>query len=314
MNTREPTTEPLDDDEREFARVVRALPAGEPPAALDARILKAASDAVASRPRRRFAWLAGGSAAWGIGTAAAAVLAIGVAWRTMNPMPSSLPPSSPVTVRDMEEQESTAVEFSEQNATDALAAAPPPPPPPADLPQAQLRAPPPPAMAPPAPPAPAAPMAFPETGLDEHVAHAAEADAEVQPVGGGVINAIDVSSAESSTILTAEQIAKIEGTKRQRAESARDTAAAKAAGAAQPAPASNAALGAAATQRTDASKEEVERRVQSDTRRYPESWLLKIRARLKEGDTAGARASLKLFVAKYPKHQVPDDLKPLLHP
>ena len=63
MNTREPITEPLDDDEREFARVVRALPAGEPPAALDARILKAASDAVAARPRRRFAWLAGGSAA-----------------------------------------------------------------------------------------------------------------------------------------------------------------------------------------------------------------------------------------------------------
>ena len=48
MNTREPITEPLDDDEREFARVVRALPAGEPPAALDARILKAASDAVAA--------------------------------------------------------------------------------------------------------------------------------------------------------------------------------------------------------------------------------------------------------------------------
>lgn len=307
MNTREPTTEPLDDDEREFARVVRALPAGDPPPALDARILKAASDAVAARPRRRFAWLAGGSAAWGIASAAAAVFAIGVAWRTMNPTPYSLPPSAQVSVREVEEQDSLPVEFSDRSATDALAAAPPPPPP-ADLPQAQLRAPPPPAMAPAAsPPAPPAPMPFPETGLDEHVA-------DVEVVGSGSINAIDVSSAESTTVLSAEQIAKVEGAERQRAEPARDAAAAKAAGAAQPAPASNAALGAAATARADAVKEDLQQRVQADTRRYPESWLLKIRARLHEGDRAGARESLRLFVAKYPKHPVPDDLKPLLKP
>lgn len=304
MNTREPTTEPLDDDEREFARVVRALPAGEPPAALDARILKAASDAVAARPRRRFAWLAGGSAAWGIASAAAAVFAIGVAWRTMNPTPYSLPASAPVSVREMEEQDSMPVEFSDRSATDALAAAPPPPPP-ADLPQAQLRAPPPPAMAPAAPPpAPAAPMPFPETGLDEHVA-------EAEVVGSGSINAIDVQSVESTTVLSQEQVAKAGALARQRAEPARDAAAAKAA-AAQPAPASNAALGAAATARADAYTEEVRQRVQTDTRRYPESWLLKVRTRLKEGDRAGARESLRLFVAKYPTYPVPDDLKPLL--
>jgi hypothetical protein len=53
-------------------------------------------------------------------------------------------------------------------------------------------------------------------------------------------------------------------------------------------------------------------RVQSDTRRYPESWLLKIRARRQEGDIEGARASLRLFVAKYPRYAVPDDLQALL--
>ena len=308
MNTHEPTTEPLDDDERAFARVVRALPAGEPPAALDARILKAASDAVASRPRRRFAWLAsGGTAAWGIGSAAAAVLAIGVAWHTMNPTPYSLPPSAPVTVQDMEEQESLPVEFRERSDADLAAMAPPPPP--ADLPQAQMHAPvPPPAMAPPPPPpAPAAPMPFPETGLDEHVAHAPAAAANAEPVGSGNINAIDVSSVESTTVLTAEQIAKTDAPARQRAELARDAAAAKAS---QPAPASSAALGAAG--RSDAYKEDAQQRVQADAKRYPESWLLKIRTRVKEGDMAGARASLALFVAKYPKHPVPDDLKPLL--
>lgn len=309
MNTHEPNTEPLDDDERELARVVRALPAGEPPAALDARILKAASDAVASRPRRRFAWLAGGSAAWGIGSAAAAVLAIGVAWRTMTPAPYSLPPSKPVSVQDVEEQDSLPVTFDEPSDRElaALAPPPPPPPPPPQPPLAQMRAPAAPAAA--APPSPPAPMPFPETGLDEHVAHAPTDNySEPQAVGSGAVNPIDVSSVESTTVLTAEQIAKVDSAKRQRAEQARDAAAAKAS---QPAPASSAALGAAAT-RADADKEAVEKRVQSDTRRYPESWLLKIRARLKEGDRAGAQESLRLFVAKYPKHAVPDDLKPLL--
>lgn len=304
MNTHEPTTEPLDDDERAFARIARALPAGDPPAALDARILKAASDAVASRPRRRFAWLAsGGTAAWGIGSAAAAVLAIGVAWHSLNPTPYSLPPSSPVTVRDMEEQDSTPVVFSDQNATDALAAAPPPPPP-ADLPQAQLRAPPAPAIAPPAPPPPpAAPMPFPETGLDEHVADAATSSEHDAASGAGLLSAESV--AQSAASRRAQESAT------QLAEQAHDMAAAKAS-VAQPAPASNAALGAAAVQRAHAAKEDAEQRVQADSKRYPESWLLKIRTRVQEGDVAGARASLALFVAKYPKHPVPDDLKPLL--
>jgi hypothetical protein len=76
-----PPNEPLDEEERELARVLRALPGGEPPAALDAAILRAAANAAASsrRPVRRA--LASAGALWGIGSAAAAVLALGVAWQ-----------------------------------------------------------------------------------------------------------------------------------------------------------------------------------------------------------------------------------------
>lgn len=77
--------DPLDADERELARVLRALPAGEPPSALDARILAMARDAVVStpaqkdegQPRARRAQ----RLAWGLGVAASCVIAAGLVWR-----------------------------------------------------------------------------------------------------------------------------------------------------------------------------------------------------------------------------------------
>jgi hypothetical protein len=65
-------------------------------------------------------------------------------------------------------------------------------------------------------------------------------------------------------------------------------------------------------QAAEESPEAVKHRVRLDARLYPESWILKIRSRLKHGDTAGARASLKLFVERYPQETVPNNLKPLL--
>ena len=53
MNTPNSPHEELDADERELARVVRALPGNEPSAALDLRILRAAQDAVAATPQKR---------------------------------------------------------------------------------------------------------------------------------------------------------------------------------------------------------------------------------------------------------------------
>ena len=72
----DPRKQPLQDDEIALARILRALPAGEPPSRLDAAILAAATDAVAAapgdrpragKPRRVLPWLP----TWAIGTAAA---------------------------------------------------------------------------------------------------------------------------------------------------------------------------------------------------------------------------------------------------
>jgi hypothetical protein len=90
MNTQPPRQhEVLSDEERELARVVRALPGGEPPATLDSLILKAASDAVASshspkNPRWTRAWL-GTSALW-LGTAAASILTVGIGLQVFQSM------------------------------------------------------------------------------------------------------------------------------------------------------------------------------------------------------------------------------------
>jgi len=73
---------PLDPEEQALARRWSTLPDGEPPAALDARIrAQAHAAARASRPKVR-PW------AWGLSTAAAAVLAVGLLWQT------GMPPTS----------------------------------------------------------------------------------------------------------------------------------------------------------------------------------------------------------------------------
>jgi hypothetical protein len=56
----------------------------------------------------------------------------------------------------------------------------------------------------------------------------------------------------------------------------------------------------------------LESRVEGDATLAPTAWLERIRARVKSGDESGARASLRLFVARHPDHAVPADLRPLL--
>lgn len=70
-----PPSEPLDDEERALARALRGLPSAAPPPELDARILGASRRAIAITPRlhaHRRGWV------WGLSSAAAAVLAVGV--------------------------------------------------------------------------------------------------------------------------------------------------------------------------------------------------------------------------------------------
>lgn len=77
-----PPPEPLDESERALARALRNLPVGAPPPELDARILGAARRAVHMAPPRKRnnqRWILG------IGTAASALLAIGLFVKTHGP-------------------------------------------------------------------------------------------------------------------------------------------------------------------------------------------------------------------------------------
>lgn len=82
----DPRREPLDPAERELAgRLARLGPHGEPPAAIDARILAAAHAATQAAPRRsRRLPLA-------VGVAASLVLALGLAWQ-LRPLLDAPPP------------------------------------------------------------------------------------------------------------------------------------------------------------------------------------------------------------------------------
>src|SRR4249919_1367424 len=130
MNTPRPPMEPLDEQEREFARILHALPGGEPPPALDAAILRAATNAAAASKRPGARILASAGALWGIGSAAAAVLALGVAWQLRYGADTALraerAPHAQV-VSEPVDDDSVSVELGAQPA-DAPFAPPPPPP------------------------------------------------------------------------------------------------------------------------------------------------------------------------------------------
>lgn len=52
--------------------------------------------------------------------------------------------------------------------------------------------------------------------------------------------------------------------------------------------------------------------VEADTRLSKRNWLRRIELRRAQGDTDGARESLRLFVEKYPRATLPSDLRGLL--
>jgi Meckel syndrome type 1 protein len=309
MNTRPPATDPLDPQEREFQRVLRALPGGEPPPALDAAILRAAHDALA-KPRHRRALFAASNAAawWGVGTAAAAILVVGIGYRQLVPKIEPVPAPRAVAVASDSDKESTTIEFIPAR---PLPSAPPPPM------EAQASA---------AAPAPQRRLQKPETKVASEPAPSPELpepfiDEHVAGIGAREERANDapaLAAAEAEQAMRADQ-------SRDRQEMAKATAPMPAPAAAPAASGvvadamSEADLGAAAPKdarggsaqllETDAQARE---RVLLDVRRAPDAWVLKIRQRLREGDLAGARASLKLYTERYPQRTVPEDLRPLL--
>jgi Meckel syndrome type 1 protein len=316
MNTPSSPIDPLEPHERELAWILRALPGGEPPPALDARILRAAHDALAQPAPRRRMLLAGGSsgALWGIGSAAAAILAVGIGYKLTVPPDSSLPVprSMPVSTDSTADQEATAVEFRPlpERRQDAAADAAPPPPP-AELKQEQVprrRV----AMPPPAPvmaPAPAAPEPFPQA---EEFQYSAPADAATAESDSAGFNASAPSPPAAAATGGAGRDARSAYSERQRDE-ALGRLSSDAAKAAAPAPGTVGEREVAA--QATVAKEDVgslQKRVEADGALARSAWLDRIRARAQAGDMAGARASLRLFVERHPHYIVPNDLRPLL--
>lgn len=289
MNPNAPDIDPLDEDEQALARIVRALPAGDPPLALDARILKAASDAVAAAPsKHRVAWLSPIGSIWGIGSAAAAVLAVGIAWQRMNPPMPALPESSPAPVAaDVGNNGRLQVEFKEETPQQYANS---PPPAPSVLANRIAQQP-----VASAAPVPAAVTAFPQDSLDEHVTQR-EPQAPA-PMAAPALGVISGGAAADNKAAPAESRAEAQATSTDAYRA--DAPAAK-------------AISAERDQAAGESADAARQRVQPDARLYPESWLQKIRTRLKQGDADGARASLRMFVTQYPTQTVPDDLKALL--
>ena len=266
--------DPLDADERELARVLRALPAGEPPSALDARILAMARDAVVTtplqrdeaRPRRapRFVW--------GLGVAASCVMAAGLVWRmggfgseSLDLVGSELreeaaagqapePGGQPAAPLPPAPEEHISVEIGASASAPRPAMAPPPPPSaeaPAQRARTTTNATPPPLAA--APPAPA-----PEPAAAPAPALLPEPEASIS------------ASSDAAEASPALERVTVYGSRMQ------DLAA-------EPSIAADGSAGA-------------------------QAWIQRIRARIVRGDADGARASLEAFIARYPGKPLPQDL------
>lgn len=290
MNTpQDPREQPLTSEEAELARVLRALPGGEPSARVDAAILRAATDAVAGQggavqpkqPRRRLP-------AWALGTAAAAVLAVFVGSQLrpeMTPAPRELTaeaPAEPAAAAKAEAPSAqdaaadTTLETQELPAPAAYRVAPPPPP----------------------PPAPEAPRA---SGIEAEARQAAERAA-----------AQAAAQAEARATERARSMAEAEAARRAQARQAAEADAARKAASSpvdivEPVPAPPPPPMVAPAAPPPALPP-----VGDDRLLAPEDWIERIRMRRDIGDDAGARASLALLRREHPDLPLPADLADLL--
>ena len=154
MNSpQDPRKDPLQDDEVDLARVLRALPGGEPSPRVDAAILAAARNATAGAPAR--AHRRRGLPGWALGTAAAAVLAVGIGLQLQparDALPDGVTAEAPVSASaeemELQQIEVTGSRLKRAEIEEAEFAAPPAKPQEAS--PGPLPAPPPPPAAPPA--------------------------------------------------------------------------------------------------------------------------------------------------------------------
>ena len=310
---------PLDPAERELAEALARLPALEPPPQLDARVLTTARAAVRTSPtgrHRRLRWVSAG-----FGSAAVAVLAAGIAWQSglfeairsqdaalqAPPPPSAdadfettpsttderAPPARPVPsppsdaewqqqARQMQESaRATAAQAASANAARADDAQQLKTAPPSEKQEEQAPAP----QAFPAPPpktvqSPPAPVAAPAPAPIERAKG-------VEPIQG------------SPPPIPMDEVTPM------------------ALPAPPPAPASPPAPVESEAMPINGAQGRLQQRMplpdwQNDAELAPDAWLERIGERLRQGDRAGATASLRSFVAKHPTTPVPAALAGLL--
>lgn len=324
MNTQPPRQhEALSEEEHELARVVRALPGGEPPAALDALILKAATDAVASsHPQKNSRWkkgLLGTSALW-LGTAAASVLTVGIGWQVFQSMGSpiyELPDSENV----MSAQETDDSHKSETITVDMIPAREPAPTSPAPQDEAEL----------------ASDMA---AATDDAAASVAKAKPDVMKEEMRARES--VARQEMADALLAKKTNDDKASMRQDQAAERDQVPqmAEVVAPAPPPPSPVAAAAPAASAGYAEHKELnaitvtgskikqtnqdeagikvfsrnqiIELSINEDAKLRPDLWLDAIKDRVERNDIEGAKASLKLYKQTHPKLRIPEELKPLL--
>ncbi len=275
--------DPLDADERELARVLRALPAGEPPSVLDARILAMARDAVVTtpaqkdeaQPRARRA----PRIAWGLGVAASCVFAAGLVWRmggfgtesfdlVGTELREDVAPSAANAEPDVQPaaplppapEEHISVEIGVPATPARTIAPPPPPPPPMEAPAPQAAVASAPAAPPPAPPAP--PAAIERVREEAAMRRAPEPAPAAAPSASLSSEAAGESPPLESITVFGSRVADLD---------------------------------AASV-------------VAEDSKAGSQTWIQRIRARIDRGDTEGARQSLEGFIERHPRKPLPQDL------
>lgn len=325
MNTQPPRQhEAFSDEERELARVVRALPGGEPPAALDALILKAATDAVASsHPQKNSRWkkgLLGTSALW-IGTAAASVLTIGIGWQVFQSMGApiyELPDSENV----MSRQEVDSNDKDESITVDMIPAREPAPTSPApqiaDAESADMAA---------AATDAAASVASAKTKPESEM-RAREATARQQMADTSLAKKANDDKADMHRDQPVDQgsLAEVAGLMAPAPPppspvAAAPPAASASAGYAERKELASITVTGSRIKRVDNEEaglkvitrsEIIRQAISEDAKLRPDLWLDAIKNRMERDDIEGAKASLKLYRETHPKLRIPEELKPLL--
>ncbi len=304
--------DPLTQEERALAARLARLGAPDgPPAALDARILGAAHDAVLRAPARRRA------RRWPLafGAAASVALALGIAWQ--------LRPTDDTTQVFQESDMARAPRASGPSAADELPMAADAAAPAVDaasaessaLPQASVAAP----AAAAAPRQVAQPQQAPASA-EERAAEAFPAQAQPAPPPAPPPPPPAAGNAASDIVFDAPAAVAAPAPPHEadalREASARERRASSEKAAAQDPELDQITVTGSRVAReregfTDAELDD-EPPATADSPQVQRAWLQRIREMLAAGDRDGARASLEEFRRRYPRYALPDDLRELL--